>query len=88
MWGSGEHPPSTAISKAAASLPGSQQAWLLSASFQGSNILLGLCPPNSSCSFPVVLLAEGMLRWGGGLLPLGFSSPYYISLQPNTPGVW
>lgn len=23
-------------------------------------------PPNPSCSFPVVLLAEGMLRWGGG----------------------
>lgn len=45
-------------------------------------------PLNPSCSFPVVLLAEGMLRWGGGLLPLGLSSPYYISLQPNTPGVW
>lgn len=62
----GSTSPCTAISKAAASLPGSQQAWLLSASFQGSNILLGWCPPNSSCSFPVVLLAEGMLRWGGG----------------------
>lgn len=52
---------------------------------------LALCPPNSSCSFPVVLLAEGMLVCvcvGGGFLPLGLSSLYYISLQPNTPGVW
>lgn len=35
---------------------------------------LALCPPNSSCSFPVVLLAEGMLVCvcvgGGGSFPL------------------
>ena len=42
----------------------------------------GLLSPHSSCSFPVVLLAEGMLGAVGGLLPLDLSSPYYSSLQP------
>lgn len=33
--------------------------------------------PSSSCSPPVVLLAVGLLRWGGGLFPL--ASPLSIT---------
>lgn len=57
------------------------------------SFLLSIAGSSPAWLFPspsapaVVLLAVGLLSWGGGFFPL--ASPLdYISLQPNTPGVW
>lgn len=72
------------------------------ASQPASLAVLGLLPslqhPAWLCVPPTPAAASLLCFWqkacwcvcvlGGGFLPLGLSSLYYISLQPNTPGVW
>lgn len=68
-------------------VPGSKACALQPNSIPGSDILPGESspPPPLQLQLSCVLRAAGLL--GGAPLPL--ASPLcYISLQPNTPGVW